>query len=164
MQELLLLKDLITNTPQCISLYIQQGLKGCYFYQVCILQISIKGRLQHWLPPMVPHGSKAELCRTSRAGLFWLKGLNTVNTFSSLSPWSAFPQQQLSLVPGQSHQLNLQKQPQRMGVDVLGWVTQPVRAPQDTVWQGQQKGSSCWGCCWGQQWHLENNTPITTAS
>lgn len=46
MEELPLLKDLILNIPQRISLYIKQSLKGCYFYQVCILQISINCRLQ----------------------------------------------------------------------------------------------------------------------
>lgn len=52
--ELLLLKTLILNIPQHISLYIKQSLKGCYFYQVCSLNISINCRLQDWFTPGFP--------------------------------------------------------------------------------------------------------------
>lgn len=51
MEVLLVLQDLILNIPQHISLYIEQSLKGFYFYQVCILQISINCRLQDWFTP-----------------------------------------------------------------------------------------------------------------
>lgn len=160
MEELLLLKGLIPNTPQCISLYTQQSLRGCYFYQDCILQTSIKCTLQDWFTPMVPHRTKAELCRTSKAGLFLAEstaGLNTINTFSSLSPWLAFSQSQLSLVPGQIRQQGLQKEPQRMGMDMLGLVAQPGRATQNLLphrtqrgpGQGEQEGSSWWDAAGG---------------
>lgn len=109
---------------------------------------------------MVPLHTKAELCRTSKAGLFLAEstaGLNTINIFSSLSPWLAFSQEHLSLVPGGIHQEGFQKPPQRMGIDIAGLGDTACErhpgaaAPQSTAWpwQGEQEGSSCWDAAGG---------------